>query len=67
MGPALRGAGPSPTFGTVLAIGGSIRPLRDERSEEGKQFAPVANYWSHKQFAIFPRGGPSCAQIPLSL
>ena len=34
---------------------GSIGPLRDERSEEGKQFAPVANYRSHKQFAISPR------------
>lgn len=24
-------------------------------SEEGKQLAPVANYWSYKQFAISPR------------
>ena len=54
-GSALGGAGPSPIFDTVLAIGGSIRPLRDERSEEGKQFAPVANYWSRKQFAISRR------------
>ena len=55
MGPALRDAGPSPMFDAVLASLGSIGPLRDERSEEGKQFAPVANYRSHKQFAISPR------------
>jgi hypothetical protein len=24
-------------------------------SEQGKQLAPVANYWSYKQFAISPR------------
>jgi hypothetical protein len=24
-------------------------------SEEGKQLAPVANYWSYKQFAVSPR------------
>ena len=44
-------------FDTVVAISGSTRPLRDARSEEGKQFAPVANYRSYKQFAISPRAG----------
>ena len=56
MGPVLRGAGPSPMFDAAWAsLGSTTGPLRDERSEEGKQFAPVANYWSHKQFAISPR------------
>lgn len=40
-------------FDAILASLGSIGPLRDARSEEGKQFSPVANCWPYRQFAIF--------------
>ena len=54
-------------FGVVVARRQVDETIAMSVSKQGKRFAPVANYWSYRQFAISPGAAIVRADFALTL